>query len=58
MKAKKKPLDVKEVGDYGVDIAPRLSVVKVTEPPKREAGVKVADVAELVSKLKNEAGVL
>jgi len=58
MKAKKKPLDIKDVGDYGVDIAPRLTVVKVTEPPKREAGVKVADVAELVSKLKNEAGVL
>ncbi len=58
MKAKKKPLDVKEVGDYGVDIAPRLTTVKVTEPPKREAGVKVADVAELVSKLKNEAGVI
>jgi electron transfer flavoprotein beta subunit len=52
MKAKKKPLDVKEVGDYGVDISPRLTTVKVTEPPKREAGVKVADVAELVSKLK------
>ncbi|MBT8472187.1 MAG: electron transfer flavoprotein subunit beta/FixA family protein [Marinicaulis sp.] len=58
MKAKKKPLDVKEVGDYGVDIAPRLEVVKVTEPPKREAGVKVADVAELIDKLKNEAGVI
>ena len=58
MKAKKKPLDAKEVGDYGVDITPRLETVKVTEPPKREAGVKVADVAELVSKLKNEAGVI
>ena len=58
MKAKKKPLDVKEVGDYGVDISPRLQTVKVTEPPKREAGVKVADIAELVSKLKNEAGVI
>lgn len=58
MKAKKKPLDVKEVGDYGVDIAPRLEVVKVTEPPKREAGVKVESVAELVEKLKNEAGVI
>ena len=52
MKAKKKPLDMKEIGDYGVDIKPRLQVLKVTEPPKREAGVKVADVAELVSKLK------
>ena len=58
MKAKKKPLDVKDVAEYGVDIAPRLEVVKVTEPPKREAGVKVADVAELVDKLKNEAGVI
>ncbi|MAW79748.1 MAG: electron transfer flavoprotein subunit beta [Parvularcula sp.] len=57
MKAKKKPLDVKEVGDYGVDIAPRLETVKVTEPPKREAGVKVESVSELVSKLKEE-GVL
>jgi len=58
MKAKKKPLDVKEVGDYGVDIAPRLETLKVTEPPKREAGVKVESVAELIDKLKNEAGVL
>ena len=58
MKAKKKPLDVKEVGDYGVDISPRLEVVKVTEPPQREAGVKVEDVAQLVDKLKNEAGVI
>ncbi|MEM8988028.1 MAG: electron transfer flavoprotein subunit beta/FixA family protein [Pseudomonadota bacterium] len=58
MKAKKKPLDTKAPEDYGVDIAPRLSVVKVTEPPKREAGVKVETVADLVDKLKNEAGVL
>ncbi|MEO1241173.1 MAG: electron transfer flavoprotein subunit beta/FixA family protein [Pseudomonadota bacterium] len=58
MKAKKKPLDVKEIGDYGVDIAPRLETLKVTEPPKREAGVKVETVADLVDKLKNEAGVL
>jgi electron transfer flavoprotein beta subunit len=58
MKAKKKPLDVKEAGDFGVDIAPRLEVLKVTEPPKREAGVKVESVAELVDKLKNEAGVI
>lgn len=58
MKAKKKPLDVKEPGDYGTDIAPRLETLKVTEPPKREAGVKVESVAELVDKLKNEAGVL
>ncbi len=58
MKAKKKPLDVKDIGDYGVDIAPRLETVKVTEPPKREAGIKVETVADLVDKLKNEAGVL
>jgi len=58
MKAKKKPLDVKEPSAYGTDIAPRLKVVKVTEPKKREAGVKVASVADLIDKLKNEAGVL
>jgi electron transfer flavoprotein beta subunit len=58
MKAKKKPLEVKDIGEYGVDVAPRLQVLKVTEPPKREAGVKVQSVAELVDKLKNEAGVL
>ena len=58
MKAKKKPIDIKSTGDYGVDVANRLTVVKVTEPPKRQGGVKVADVAELVSKLKNEAGVI
>ena len=58
MKAKKKPLDVKEPSAYGADIAPRLKVLKVTEPAKREGGVKVASVAELVDKLKNEAGVL
>ena len=52
MKAKKKPIDEKAPGDYGVDISPRLSVVKVTEPPVREAGEKVEDVATLVSKLK------
>lgn len=52
MKAKKKPIDMKEPGDFGVDIAPRLTVVKVTEPPAREAGEKVEDVATLVSKLK------
>ena len=57
MKAKKKPLDVKSVADYGVDVAPRLKVVKVTEPPKRGAGKKVADAAELVADLK-AAGVL
>lgn len=58
MKAKKKPLDEKTPGDYGVDTAPRLKVLKTVEPEGRKAGVKVADVAELVDKLKNEAGVL
>jgi len=58
MKAKKKPLDVKKPGDFGVDTAPRLKVLKTTEPPGRKAGVKVANAAELVAKLKNEAGVL
>ncbi len=58
MKAKKKPIDAKTPEDYGVDVTPRLSVVKVTEPPKREAGVKVESVQELVEKLKNEAGVI
>ncbi len=58
MKAKKKPIDIKSTADYGVDVANRLTVLKVTEPPKRQGGVKVADVAELVSKLKNEAGVI
>ncbi|SET80149.1 electron transfer flavoprotein subunit beta/FixA family protein [Oceanicella actignis] len=58
MKAKKKPLEVKTPADYGVDVSPRLTVVSTSEPPARKAGVKVADVAELVSKLKNEAGVL
>ncbi|WP_116968854.1 electron transfer flavoprotein subunit beta/FixA family protein [Blastomonas sp. UPD001] len=56
MKAKKKPLDVKTPGDYGVDIAPRLTTLKVTEPPVRSAGIKVADVDALVGKLK-EMGV-
>ncbi len=58
MKAKKKPIDVKDAASLGVDIAPRLTVLKVTEPPKRQAGVKVETAAELVAKLKNEAGVL
>ncbi|AOG01015.1 MAG: electron transfer flavoprotein subunit beta/FixA family protein [Blastomonas fulva] len=56
MKAKKKPLDVKTPADYGVDIAPRLTTLKVTEPPVRSAGIKVADVDALVGKLK-EMGV-
>ncbi|MEM7546417.1 MAG: electron transfer flavoprotein subunit beta/FixA family protein [Pseudomonadota bacterium] len=58
MKAKKKPMDEKTPDDYGVDVAPRLSVISTTEPPARAAGIKVADVAELISKLKNEAGVI
>jgi len=58
MKAKKKPIDVMAPGDYGVDTAPRLKVLKVVEPPKRQGGAKVESAAELVSKLKNEAGVL
>jgi electron transfer flavoprotein beta subunit len=58
MRAKKKPLDEKTAADYGVDTAPRLEVVKTTEPPVRKAGVKVGSVAELVDKLKNEAGAI
>ncbi|NVO22147.1 electron transfer flavoprotein subunit beta/FixA family protein [Donghicola sp. C2-DW-16] len=55
MKAKKKPLDEKTAADYGVDVAPRLTVVKTSEPAVRQAGIKVGSVDELVSKLK-EAG--
>jgi electron transfer flavoprotein beta subunit len=58
MKAKKKPIDEKSPADYGVDVTPRLKVLKVSEPPKRQAGVKVKTVAELLDKLKNEAGVI
>ncbi len=58
MKAKKKPMDTKTPADYGVDIAPRLTTVKVTEPPARKAGVIVGSVGELVEKLKTEAGVI
>jgi electron transfer flavoprotein beta subunit len=58
MKAKKKPIEDKTPESYGVDIKPRLQVLKTTEPPGRKSGVKVASVADLVSKLKNEAGVL
>ncbi len=58
MKAKKKPLEVLKPDAIGVDVAPRLATLKVEEPPKRGAGVKVADVAELVAKLKNEAKVV
>ena len=58
MKAKKKPLDSLTVDELGVDISPRLTIVKVEEPAAREAGIKVADVKELVEKLKNEAKVI
>ncbi len=58
MKAKKKPLDEKTAADLGVDVSPRLEIVKTSEPEARKAGVKVADVAELVAKLKDEAGVI
>ncbi len=58
MKAKKKPIDEKTPADVGVDISPRLEVLKTVDPPGRKAGVKVGSVAELVAKLKNEAGVL
>lgn len=58
MKAKKKPLDRKSPDDYGVDIAPRLKILKTEEPLSRRAGVKLRSVAELVEKLKTEAGVL
>ena len=57
MKAKKKPIDDKSPADYGVDVAPRLEVVKTVEPPGRKAGAKVGSVAELVGKLK-DAGVI
>jgi electron transfer flavoprotein beta subunit len=58
MKAKKKPIDALTPADLGVDVAPRLVTLKVEEPPKRQGGAKVPDVATLVAKLKNEAGVI
>ena len=58
MKAKKKPLDEKSPADFGADVSPRLKVLKTEEPGGRKAGVKVKSVAELVDKLRNEAGVL
>jgi electron transfer flavoprotein beta subunit len=58
MKAKKKPIDEKMPADLGVDTSPRLTTLKVEDPPKRDAGVKVENVAELVDKLRNEAGVI
>ena len=58
MKAKKKPLEQINASDLGIDIKPRIKLIKVEEPPKRKAGIKVASVAELVQKLKNEAKVI
>jgi electron transfer flavoprotein beta subunit len=58
MKAKKKPIDEKTPADYGVDVTPRLQVLKTGEPPGRKSGVKVGSVAELVTRLKDEAGVI
>ena len=58
MKAKKKTLEVLKPADLGVDVAPRIKTLKVSEPPKRSAGIKVPDVATLVAKLKNEAKVI
>jgi electron transfer flavoprotein beta subunit len=58
MKAKKKPMEEKTAADYGVDVTPRLTVVKTVEPAGRKAGIKVASVDELIAKLKDEAGVI
>ena len=58
MKAKKKPLEVLKPADLGVDVTPHVKTLKVSEPPKRSAGIKVSDVATLISKLKNEAKVI
>jgi electron transfer flavoprotein beta subunit len=58
MKARKKPIETIKPADLGVDVTPRLAVLKVEEPPKRQAGCKVANVAELVDKLRNEAKVI
>ena len=58
MKAKKKPIDKREAEALGVDVSPRLAIQKVEEPPRREAGIKVADIAELVAKLRDDAKVI
>ena len=58
MKAKKKPMQTMKVADLGVDVAPRIKTLKVSEPPKRGGGIKVPDVVALVTKLKNEAKVI
>ena len=57
MKAKKKPIEDKTAADYGVDVKPRLEVVKTTEPPLRKAGVKVKTVGDLVASLKNAGAI-
>ena len=58
MKAKKRPLEVLTPEEIGVDIAPRLELVNVAEPPERQAGIKVEDVGQLLDKLKNDAKVI
>ena len=58
MKAKKKPLEQMSATDLGIDTKPRIEQIKVEEPPKRKAGIKVANVAALANKLKNEAKVI
>ena len=58
MRAKKKPIDVRTPEEFGIDTAPRLAVLEVAEPPKRQAGVRVESVAELISKLRDDAGVI
>ncbi len=58
MRAKRKPIAVQTPADYGIDVTPRLETLSVTEPPKREAGVKVADVEELVTRLREDTGVI
>ncbi|HUG22722.1 electron transfer flavoprotein subunit beta/FixA family protein [Piscinibacter sp.] len=58
MKAKKKPMEIVKPADLGVDVTPRIKTLKVSEPPKRSAGIKVPDVATLVAKLRNEAKVI
>ena len=58
MKAKKKPIDTKSAADFGVDTTPRLEIVETREPPRRQAGIKVASAAELVDRLAGEAGIL
>jgi electron transfer flavoprotein beta subunit len=58
MKAKKKPIDEKSPADYGVDVSPRLKVLKTVEPSGRKSGIKVKSAAELVQKLHDEAGVI